>query len=558
METQGLSRIIQGSVLRRTLAPALAGLAFLAVFLLDQQKEAVEARNGQFAHTMAVYVDKHLDEAYRALERLAPEVGQSQGQGRSLRELMGMLPFFNRLMLLDARRTVLDVWPAGGRGQEYPVRLAEQERGRLLLSRPIPSSRGGDISVVVAVRMAGGGVLAAEVDLRALASHMTELSVAMGGDVIVCDGYGNLVCHPDVAQVARQGNMGDSPLFLAMKRGGRSLVYEEDGVFYVGSGAHVPEMGWMVFVRTQAVRALAPAALPVSVGAAAMAAALVGIMLSLRGRLTKHVARPLADVAGRLDVLEPGEVYRAGEAPAFRELGRFEQALQEMTGRIAQGEERLRASLAEKEVLLREIHHRVKNNLQIISSLLYLQSEHIDDPKTLDAFLSSRERIACMALVHEALYRSENLDDVWFGEYARQLVSRLMSSLCARPDVHYTVEADDVRLSIAQAVPLGLILNELVTNAMKHAFPGGRGGSLNLRVRQVDTTVMLHIDDDGVGIPEGFDPETTSTLGMQLVVQLTRQLRGELIVGKGRKGASFSITFPIKGTNCHVRQSHDR
>jgi len=555
MAVQPLSGIIQASLLRRLLLPALAVLLLLSAFLLDLQRRGVEERNVQFARTMAVYTDKYLDGAFAALERLAGEL--EHGRARSLADLTGVLPAFRRLALLDQGRMVLDAWPEGPRGVEYPLRLGELDNGRLLLSRPVSIGRAGDVAVAVAVRLKGGGVLTGELDLSVLTSHMGELGVAMGGEVIVCDGFGNLVCHPDQRLVARQGNIGDSPLYRALKSGVVSLLYAEDGIDYLGSGAPVPELGWMVFVRTPAYRALAPAAVPVAVGASVMALAWAGITLLLRGRLDRHVVRPLAGATARLDALQPGQVYRAGQASGFGELARFENALQDMTGRIARDEELMRRSLAEKEVLLREIHHRVKNNLQIISSLLYLQGERIEDQELQDCFRTCRQRIGCMALVHEALHRSENLDDICMANYAGQLLSRLMGSVGAGRGIQCDLQAEGLDLHIAQAVPLGLILNELVTNTVKHAFPDGKGGKLEVVVRQVDSLVRVEVTDNGVGLPEGFDPEATDTLGMQLVVQLTRQLHGELRLGKG-KGASFSITFPLMGAQEAARESHDR
>ncbi|WP_243439094.1 sensor histidine kinase [Fundidesulfovibrio soli] len=208
-------------------------------------------------------------------------------------------------------------------------------------------------------------------------------------------------------------------------------------------------------------------------------------------------------------------------------------------------EQALRASLAEKEVLLREIHHRVKNNLQVISSLLYLQSDHLQDPEALEMFQESRNRISSMALVHEELYRSGDLSSVPVEPYLQRLVPRLLAAACDGRDISCKLDVDQVQLVVDQAIPFGLIVNELVTNALKHAFKGRERGEVAVTVRQTGSEVALRVEDDGVGLPPDFDLEGTATLGMQLVVQLAMQLRGRLWVADGT-GAAFECVFQAK------------
>ncbi|MBI4806012.1 MAG: PAS domain S-box protein [Desulfovibrio sp.] len=210
-----------------------------------------------------------------------------------------------------------------------------------------------------------------------------------------------------------------------------------------------------------------------------------------------------------------------------------------------QAEQTVSDSLKEKEVLLREIHHRVKNNLQVISSLLYLQADRVSDQESLDLFVESRNRISSMALVHEELYRSDNLSRVNIREYLQKLVPRLVSTFCGGRSIGCTVDVQDVSLIIDQAIPFGLILNELVTNSAKHAFNGRGSGKIGVFVKRVDGNIQADVTDDGVGLPAGFDINGTQTLGMQLVVQLARQLRGELQVGTDT-GTLFSLVFPLK------------
>lgn len=227
----------------------------------------------------------------------------------------------------------------------------------------------------------------------------------------------------------------------------------------------------------------------------------------------------------------------------FAERRIFTLILRDITERKRE-EDKVRASLREKEILLKEIHHRVKNNLQIISSLLNLQSAHIRDPRALEVFKEGQGRVRSMALIHEKLYQSADLERVDFSEYIKNLAAYLFRSY----EVHagavvLNVEAEDVLLGVDTAIPCGLIINELVSNSLKHAFPGGGGGSINIRLRPADAErLTLVVADDGVGLPDGFDVRSPPSLGLQLVNTLARQLGGEVLVSEGA-GAEFSITL---------------
>ena len=206
------------------------------------------------------------------------------------------------------------------------------------------------------------------------------------------------------------------------------------------------------------------------------------------------------------------------------------------------GEDKLHASLAEKELLLKEIHHRVKNNLQIISSLLSLQSNTIDSPETRELVRESQNRVRSMALIHEKLYRSDNLAQIDFGEYLRNLTRDLFRSYSAG-GVTLKLQAEEIQLDVDAAIPCGLIVNELVSNALKYAFPQGRSGELLIRFSQVaHDRYALSVTDNGVGLPGDLDVRQAKTLGLQLVNMLVTQLRGTLDVISD-DGTTFLITF---------------
>ncbi len=212
-------------------------------------------------------------------------------------------------------------------------------------------------------------------------------------------------------------------------------------------------------------------------------------------------------------------------------------------------EDQIRASLQEKEVMLKEIHHRVKNNLQVVSSLLKLQAGHIEDKRIVEVFKESQNRVIAMALIHEKLYQSDDLAKTDFSEYIHSLATALFRSYSANPrSIQLDLDIQEVRLSIDIAIPCGLIINELISNSLKYAFPAGETGAIYIQLHaQEDQSndsirYQLIVGDSGRGFPSDLNFRNTKSLGLQLVCTLVRQLRGEIDLSH-RMGAQFTISF---------------
>ncbi len=236
-------------------------------------------------------------------------------------------------------------------------------------------------------------------------------------------------------------------------------------------------------------------------------------------------------------------------AVAIENARLYEQAQHEIEER-QQAEKQIEASLKEKETLLKEIHHRVKNNLQVISSILNLQCSHVDDQKLLAVLRDSKNRVRSMALIHEKLYLSSNLAQIDLADYVQDLARYLFSSYRTITGIiRLDIQADPVFLEIDTAVPCGLILNELISNALEHAFyfdgdrPTDWEAEIHIEVHQErDRQVNLIVSDNGIGLPPDFDFLNSNSLGLQLVDVLVNQLDGTLAVN-GQHGAEFKITF---------------
>jgi PAS domain S-box-containing protein len=218
-------------------------------------------------------------------------------------------------------------------------------------------------------------------------------------------------------------------------------------------------------------------------------------------------------------------------------------AVIDITDRI-QADEQIKASLEEKEVMLREIHHRVKNNMQIILSLLRIQSRSVRDKGIQDMFKQSQNRIRSMALIHEALYKSGDLARIHIDDYISRMTTHLLSIYReGLGDVEINQEAEGIFLDINRAIPCGLIISELVSNCLKHAFPGKREGQITIRMtRDIKGTNSLIVKDNGTGLPEGLDYRETETLGLQLVTDLVQQINGSILLKKTH-GTEFVVKF---------------
>ncbi len=245
-------------------------------------------------------------------------------------------------------------------------------------------------------------------------------------------------------------------------------------------------------------------------------------------------------VAIFLGYLRQNRMVHRKTAELRREL--FERQMAEKE--LLAADHKLRQSLAEKESLLKEIHHRVKNNLQIVSSLLYLQEEYMKDAKGVEILRESQNRVKSMALIHEQLYGTSDLAKIDFGRYVQGLTANLFDAYGIDPTrIRLNVRADDISLGVDMAVPCGLIINELVSNALKHAFLPDACGTIDIVIRTLDAgRIEIEVADDGIGLVDPPADVEKKSLGLRLIDTLTTQMDGTLAI-KTENGTRFSITL---------------
>ncbi len=271
-----------------------------------------------------------------------------------------------------------------------------------------------------------------------------------------------------------------------------------------------------------------------------MAAKIANDPAQLGEKLPIHLGRELSELATAFNLMS--ENLRQGR-------DELEQRVQERTAELSDANTRLSGALEQKEILLREVHHRVKNNLTMISSILGIQARYLDDPKALAAFEQNKSRIRSMALLHEKLYRTDDLSDINFRHYIEDLCRQLLTAGRQRPGaVKTTVDIPDISFNIDTSIPLALIVTELVSNALKHAFPGERSESgppagITVSLRREEDNYILSVKDNGTGIPGKEAWEKKTQLGNHLVSLLVRQINGSLDIIPS-PGTTINITFP--------------
>ncbi len=223
-----------------------------------------------------------------------------------------------------------------------------------------------------------------------------------------------------------------------------------------------------------------------------------------------------------------------------------------------EAQDQLRAALVEKNALVQEVHHRVKNNLQVISSLLSLQADRIQDSQMVAILDDTQNRVSAIAAIHEQLYASQDLSNIQFGPYMQMLVRGLFGFYGVQKDrIDLKLHADDIVLDVQQAIPLGLIVNELVVNALKHAFPQDRRGAIVVSLTYIrpnalpsaeesldEGSAQLRVQDNGVGLPPGIELRDAKSMGLHLINVLVQQLQGSFEIGEG-PGVSVAVTFPL-------------
>jgi two-component sensor histidine kinase len=443
--------------------------------------------------------------------------------------------------------------------------------GDIAYAGPLPDGRGG--SILLASRRSGSGLVLVALDLSRLAGYFARLRMAKEDCLALLDGAGNVLVQSQPAPIPQLPRP-IAPAFLGAGPARTSI----SGRNYLVMTAAVPQSAWSVsYYRDEAVLLPVYQSLAFRLGAA-IALSLIGAVF-VRRLLRRDLTEPFADILSKMGSVAEGDYGKrvAGDWPdEFTALARSFNAMAESVGNHARaletsemrykalledsqaGQVLLRRALDEKEVLLKEIHHRVKNNLQIVASLLNLQAANIRDEADRELFRTSQGRVYSISLTHELLYQTSDLSSVEMSEYGRRLLAYLRD-LEAQANANIEAVFGNFSLPLDKAMPCGLILNELVMNALKHGAPASRERNFSIRIHmgleeeaQGGRTVRIAVEDWGPGLPANDNRKNLKGIGLDLVTNLAAQLDGRA-TWKARDGSSefpgtrAEVTFPLAG-----------
>ncbi len=367
--------------------------------------------------------------------------------------------------------------------------------------------------------------------------------------LVHCPKYGIHVTGSDPTRILTpKAKPGVEPLLDRFAAGfeGSGFTVNTRGIRILLSAKQIPSAGWFVRVGLPVKMAFAPIrsmknrTYSIALGLSLLSSLLVWLIIRQALLPLYAATRLIKDMTEERLPLQNVPVTRNDE------VGQLLTSFNSHLTYRKQAEEQIRRALKEKETLLREIHHRVKNNMAVVSSLLSLQSRKIKDDTARSLFEESKQRVRSMALVHEKLYQTKDLSSINFEDYITSIVSDIISVYRLNANSITTeVHIENIALDLELAVPCGLIINELLTNAFKHAFPNNRSGVLKINFTKADDTYTLTIEDNGVGLPEGFDYKKANTLGLQIIDILSEQLGGTFQI-KSNKGTEAVVTFKVK------------
>jgi len=497
----------------------------------------IDENNMLLARSIAREAGVFLESYFGALAALVSEPERQETQS-----LITAFPAFASLMIVDPTGRVRF---SSGSDRETGYDVSQQDyfkaaaSGRPYLSLSSLSERNYHPTAYLSLSYPGG-IAVGELDLQVLSDHIARLSLRSGDIVAIADAGGTLVAHSDGARVERSENIALVPEVIDSLASGQVAARDADfeGRRVLLSAAQVPGFDWTAIVAEPAAKLDAAIArirgslLVETIGMATI------IFLAALSALT-YVRKDIDGLLARLQAIELGDYSLPAKKPAFREFRVIALDFGNMAEAVRDREARLSESLGQKEILIREVHHRVKNNLQLVESLLSLEMRRRDDRGPDSSLKRASARIRALASIHEMLYLSEDLARLRFDEYLRSLARALVSL----PTLH--IETERLNLDIDRAIPCGLIANELITNALKYGSRGeGESPEISIGLSVSERIASLEISDDGPGLPPDFDPSWCVTLGMHLVLSLVRQIEGSWHLSSDG-GARWTIRFPV-------------
>ncbi len=543
-----LLNIFIASLLLAAIVPTLVVAGTVGLLLYRYLQREIHASSHSLNEAVALETKRFLHgaeshiAAYSALLDSDLPLGET---GRLINITREAHPEIARVLVLDRDELLLLTSPADpdSVGRDFSglnLALGDEAEGKVAYSRSYLSPFDGTVTVYIGMRGASKRSILIELNLESLSLFLLPLRINPRDRIAIIDEAGRFIAHtsPDYVREQRY-----EPILgpYAPDSGARTV----DLVDTLASVMAIPGTSWRVsyYRDTTEVRGVIAGLLGLA-GLISLACflAAVAIGLSIRRSVGRVIKLYISDVQAVADGFYGNEV-----SSPFREIVPLSRSIGLMGKAVAEREGKLRSALGEREQLLREIHHRVKNNLQIIISLLNLEVARMPEGSDTASFSASIDRIYAMGLIHQILYSQDRLDAVDIGDYSERLLS-YMGGAYGRPGIRIEHSLESIRAPLDRALPYGLALNELATNAFKYGAASPASALIRVSLAMEGSYVALRVDDDGPGLPASLEAGNTESLGMSLVRSLADQLSGSVAweSGGARTGVRATFRFPLE------------
>ncbi|GAB1484913.1 hypothetical protein MASR2M78_37310 [Treponema sp.] len=517
---------------------------------LHNAQESYSALADEGSYLMGLFLDSvvsDLEQAGRIFRASRLEQGIEADTTLVIQELLRTLVDqgrFRTVLFADKDSTVLAAYPESNlegfslRNRPEASTLEGQiYRGRIGLNLE------GFQTLPVAVRYKDILVIG-ELRLDWLQTLIDSLAIGRTGYALAADIDGTLVAHPDHTLVESRLNISNLSVVAEARAEGTSKgIFKDGGILRIGAAKVIDSWGWILLISSRLDDTLSAISSMALILAAGIIFCSLLFFISMQAAV-KRILSPLSLLFEGVHKMSLGDYVALKEIPlSFIEIDSLASEFALMASKVADRNRLLQQSIHEKELLLREVHHRVKNNMQIISSMISLQRSAIQDSAVSNLFMEAERRVQSMAMIHERLYLSEDLASIELKDIVRELFGASIQST----EGTLEVVGDTVQLGLDQAVPCALALNELALNAVKHGCENNTECSIRVSILKSGKKTTITVEDSGPGLPDDFDPKFSAGLGMNIVQALTKQLKGTLIWGiSSLGGAEFVLSFPFQ------------
>ena len=548
--TRSLAFYLSLSLLGLALLPAVIILTMNETLVQDRLGSEFLNKNRLLSSALADSVATFLEPAENALAEINDELKifglESVYQQPLLDAKRINFEYFEIIQILDSRGVVVATSPynpdhIGNSMVGQELFTGARDSARPYYSRSFISFQLGQPTVAISLQDRGREWLAVGyLNLKRLSDFVAGFLKDVNLHVRISDSSGTIIASHDIYEVSERMNLRRFMSSGLDRENGDQVVFIEGEREFLGSVTSIEPSRWRVIVASPKREILA-------VLEGARAFILLGLLASLLAcgllgyLLRRSILRPLGFLRENVRRLRDHDYSSMLKNPSgFQEFETLLAEFHQMQRTVDQRERELSSSLEQRELLLKEVHHRVKNNLQVIASLLNLQQRGARDEGLRESLRESANRVHAMSLVHEKIYQTADFAAIDLGQYLRELAASVFTSYHDNPSIELSIEAAEIMADIETAIPVGLIINEIISNSIKHAFKDGRSGKIFLRVDGSAGSIEIVVGDDGPGLPAGLNPHELETLGLQLIEALASQV-GAVWSVAGPPGTVYSM-----------------